>query len=356
MYYVNPTIKDLYRVKFHDCRDDVLRLDMNENPGGLPRAFVEAVKEQITPEFLATYPEKDRLTELLAAHNGLSAGNITITSGSDEAMRLLFQCFGEPGKQLLTVTPTFEMYDVYANMFGMEHVTAEYQADFTLPLEKVLSQIGGKTGIVVLVNPNSPIGTCWSEEEARAVIRRAEEAGAVVVVDEAYHYFCAGTFLPLVREYENLLVLRTFSKLFSCAGLRIGYAAGDERLIHYMENAESTFNVNRVAILFAEKLMERPEIIGELAGIEREGRLWLTEQLAGAGYRVLSLEGNYVLFRPRRPSGEVVARLKERGVWVRDYSRGILSGWIRVSTGGKEFMERFWREFLKADSEGAFDG
>lgn len=351
MYYVNPNVRDLYRVKCHDIRDGILRLDMNENPGGLPRDFVEEVKARITPEFLATYPVKDRLAELLAQHNGVSVGNITITSGSDEAIRLIFQCFGEPGKQVLTVTPTFEMYDVYAQMFGMEHVTAEYRPDFSLSLENMLSQISRKTGMVVLLNPNSPIGACWSEKDVRTVIERAAEAGAVVVVDEAYHYFCSGTFMPLVQEYGHLLVLRTFSKLFSCAGLRIGYAAGSEQMIRYIENAEATFNVNRVAVLFAEELMLRPDVVEEMVKTEREGRRWLTAQLAAAGYRLLSLEGNYVLFQPHQPSGEVVAKLRERGIWVRDYSRGILAGWVRVSTGGREFMERFWGEFSQIDAK-----
>lgn len=349
MYYVNPYIRDLYRVKFHDSRADILRLDMNENPGGLPEAFVEEVKAKITPEFLATYPEKERLAELLARHNGISSKNITITSGSDEAIRLAMQCFGEPGKRLVTVTPTFELYDVYAKMFGLEHVTAEYRPDFTLSMESLLSQIDSRTGIVVLVNPNSPIGVCWSEAEARAVIERAAEAGAIVIVDEAYHYFCDSTFLPLIREYEHLLVLRTFSKAFSCAGLRIGYASGHEGLIRYMENAEATFNVNSAAILFAEELMNRPDILAQMVEAEREGRQWLASKLSAAGYRVVGREGNFLLFYPRRPSGEIVAMLKERGVWVRDYSRGILAGWLRVSTGPILFMQRFWMAFSEVD-------
>lgn len=356
MYYVNPNIKELYRIKFHDSRSNVLRLDMNENPGGLPEAFVREVKTKITPEFLSTYPEKDRLAELLARHNGISSQNISITSGSDEAIRLILQCFGEPGKQLLTVTPTFELYDVYAKMFGMEHVTAEYHPDFTLSLEDLLTQIGSRTGIVVLVNPNSPIGVCWSETEARAVIQRAAEVGAIVVVDEAYHYFCESTFLPLMREYKHLLVLRTFSKAFSCAGLRIGYVSGHAQMIHYIENAESTFNVNSAAILFAEELMARPDILAEMVKAEREGRQWLAAKLAEAGYQVAGQEGNFLLFRPRRPSGEIVALLKERGVWVRDYSRGLLAGWVRVSTGAKVFMERFWREFSQLDRTGGING
>ncbi len=349
MYYVNKHIKDLYRVKFHDERGDVLRLDMNENPEGLPVDFVEEVKQKITPSFLATYPEKDRLTQLLAEHNGVSADNISVTCGSDEAMRLIFQCFAEEGKELLTVTPTFEMYDVYSKMFGMAHETVEYNEDFSLSSDNILSKISEKTGIVILLNPNSPIGVCWSESEARAVIEKAAVNNALVVVDEAYHYFCESTFMPLIREYDNLLVLRTFSKLYSCAGLRIGYVSGNKQLIHYIENAESTFNVNNVAILFAEELMKRPELNRQLVKTEAEGRKWLAEKLKEAGYKVFSSEGNYVLFKPNRSSKEIVAELKKAGIWVRDYSRGILEGWVRVSTGSVRCMERFYENLIKED-------
>lgn len=346
MYYVNENIENLYRVKFHDERGKVLRLDMNENPKGLPSEFVEAVKKKITPELIATYPEKDRLTNLLAEHNRINSDNITVTSGSDEAMRLIFQCFGERGKTLLTVTPTFEMYDVYSKMFGMEHETAEYNSDFTLSVESVLSKINSDTGIVILLNPNSPIGECWTEEEAVKVIEKAAEVNALVVVDEAYHYFYENTFMPYITKYENVIVLRTFSKLFSCAGLRIGYAAGNEQLIHYIENAQSTFNVNNIAILFAEELMKQPEMIKELISIEYEGRKWLTDKLTESGYQVISKEGNYVLFKPDGPSDKIVSKLKEKNIWVRDYSRGILKGWVRVSTGDVESMKKFF-EALK---------
>ncbi len=349
MNYVNKNIKDLYRVKFHDERGSVLRLDMNENPEGLPVEFVEEVKKKITPSFIAAYPEKDRLAALLAEHNSISADNISITCGSDEAMRLIFQCFGEENKALLTVTPTFEMYDVYSKMFGMGHETVEYNDDFTLSIDNILSKINENTGIVILLNPNSPIGVCWSENDAKIIIEKAAENNALVVVDEAYHYFCESTFMPLIKKYDNLLVLRTFSKLYSCAGLRIGYVSGNERLINYIENAESTFNVNNVAILFAEELMKRPELNEQLIRTEAKGRKWLTNKLIDSGYKVFSAEGNYVLFKPNRPSGEIVAELKKRGVWVRDYSRGILEGWVRVSTGSIKCMEKFYEEFVKAD-------
>ena len=215
MYYVNENVKDLYRVKCTDDRSNVLRLDMNENPIGLPKEFVEKVKEKITPELLATYPTKKELISIIAKHNELNDENITVTAGSEEAMRLIFQCFGQQGCSLLTVMPTFEMYDVYSKMFGMNHETVQFEEDFSVSVEKILEKINDNTGIIVLLNPNSPIGTVYSETEFEKIIERANEVDAIVVVDEAYHYFYPSTEIGLTKKYKNLIVLRTFSKLCS---------------------------------------------------------------------------------------------------------------------------------------------
>lgn len=349
MYYINEHIKDLYRVKFHDERGSVLRLDMNENPAGLPPDFAEAVKKKITPEFLATYPEKDRLVKLIAGRNKIPEDCVSITSGSDEAVRLIFQCFGEQGKSLVTVSPTFEMYGVYGKMFGMNHAAAEYTSHFTVSAETLLDLIGEKTGIVVLLNPNSPIGTAFTEGEAAQIIEKAAANDAIVVIDEAYHYFYETSFMPFTQKYRNVIVLRTFSKLFSIAGLRVGYAAADSQIIRYIENAQSTFNVNNTAILFAEELLMRPDIIDGLKKDEREGHIWLENALIEAGYKLFSANGNFLLFMPKRPSAEIISELKKRGVWVRDYSRGVLSGWVRVSTGHVGCMKKFWELFREVD-------
>ena len=345
MYYINKNMKDLYRVKFHDARGGVLRLDMNENPEGLPREIFDAAISKITPEYIATYPEKDQLMSLLAEHNGIAYENISVTAGSDEAMRLIFHCFGQPGKTLLTVTPTFEMYGVYAGMFGMKHEMVGYKDDFSIDPEEFLRAIDADTGIVILLNPNSPIGYTYDEKDVRKIIESAKEAGAIVVIDEAYHYFYASTFMPLIKEYDNLLVLRTFSKLFSMAGLRIGYVSGDAELIGYIEKAESTFNVNNIAVLFAQEVIRDQGLIERLRETEREGHVWIVEKLKSAGYQTMLMEGNFVLFLPKKDSRLVVEELKKKNVWVRDYSKGILKGWIRVSTGSLSCMEKFWKAF-----------
>ena len=143
----------------------------------------------------------------------------------------------------------------------------------------------------------------------------------------------------------------SFSKLFSMAGLRIGYVSGNAELINYIEKAESTFNVNNIAILFAQEVIRNQKLADVLIMTEREGRMWIAEKLKNAGYQTLMMEGNFVLFLPKRDSRLIVNELKKKNVWVRDYSRGILKGWVRVSTGSVACMERFWDAFVQVEAE-----
>ena len=125
--------------------------------------------------------------------------------------------------------------------------------------------------------------------------------------------------------------------------------SGSPGLIEYIEKAESTFNVNNIAILFAQEVIQNQELIDRLADTERAGRLWITHKLRQAGYRTLMMEGNYVLFLPDKESGMVVDELKKKNVWVRDYGKGILKGWIRVSTGSVACMRKFWEAFTQIE-------
>lgn len=351
MVYVNPDIENLYRVKCTDDRSKVLRLDMNENPIGLPAEFVNHVKEKITPELLASYPMKEHLIDLIAEHNGIEHDNITLTAGSEEAMRLIFQCFGRRQSDLITVFPTFEMYDVYSKMFGMRHKFIDYSDEFNVDADRIMDEIDEDTGMIILLNPNSPIGTVFEKHDFERILDKALSYNALVVIDEAYHYFYKNTEMELIKKYNNVIVLRTFSKLCSIAGLRIGYASGSKQLIKYIENAESTFNVSTVSILFATEILQNPQLMKELENIEKKGHEWLAGTLKQMGYKVFSGEGNYVLFYPKMPSGQLVEELKKRNIWVRDYSKGVLNGWVRISTGDVDSMKRAVSAIQEVDKE-----
>ena len=174
---------------------------MNENPEGLPKDFIEMVKKEITPEFLATYPEQGRFLKKYANYTKMPLENIMATNGSDMAIRYIFETFGELGKDVVTVSPSFEMYRVHCSILGYNCVQIEYDDNFTLSVDKIVAAINDRTRIVVLVNPNNPVGNTYSENEIEVIVNRANESGAIVIIDEAYHYFYSKTSLDLIKKY-----------------------------------------------------------------------------------------------------------------------------------------------------------
>lgn len=350
--HVNKFIENTVRIFPEQGRYGKLRYDMNENPEGLPKEFVDSVLKEITPEFLAIYPEPDRLLRKYANFIGVQFENLMCTNGSDMAIRYLLETFGEVGKEVVTVAPSFEMYWVNCNILGYKHVPVAYEPDLTLKIEKVLEAINENTRIVVLLNPNNPVGNVYTDEEFEAVQKRAEEVGAVVIVDEAYHYFYDKTFLNKALQKRNVVVLRTFSKLMSLAACRLGVIIANPELIHYVKNARLTFDVNSIALLFAERLIEHPEIIGDLIRKQQEGKDWLMAELKTHGYWCRDCRGNFIFIKPKRDVHEVAKLLEERNVLVHPYGNPLLKDYIRVSTGSKDAMAKFLSAFENVEGGG----
>lgn len=351
MYYVNEDIKNCVRIFPEQGRYDYARYDMNENPEGLPQEFVDEVLKELTPKFLATYPEPDRFIGLYADYLGVKPENVAVTNGSDMAIRFIMEVFAQKGSSVVTVTPTFEMYAVNCSMLGLHHVPVAYEPDMTMDADKIAAAIDETTDIVALLNPNNPIGTAYTEAEARKIIERAREVGAVVIVDEAYHYFYRHTFLPLIKEYDNVVILRTFSKLFSLASVRLGMMIGDEKLIGYAKKAMPSFEVNAVALKFGEHLMKHTELIADLMKAEAEGKAYALEELHKRGYQTYAANGNFIFITPKRPVAEIKQALRERKVLIKTYSNEFLKAYIRISTGSVRAMKYFLDAFFDADNE-----
>lgn len=347
--YVNPYIKNTYRVKDKNDRQGYIRLDMNENPEGLPEEFVREVLKKIDSNFLAAYPRKETLLGMIAEREGIKKQNITLTNGSDEGMRLVFETFTRPGGRVVSVMPTFGMYQVYASMFGVQLDGVPFKDDFSIEVEDIVSSINQDTDLVVLLNPNSPIGIEFTEEECDKIILRAKEAGAFVLIDEAYYPFGVDSKINYFKEYPHVMILRTFSKICSLAALRVGYIIGDEEYIRYVENAQSTYNVNSVGILFAEELLKRNDIVENLKEKIDEGREYLNQNLEKSGYQYFGSKGNYVLIKPRKNPQFVADEMKKEKILIKKYERGILSDWIRITLGNKDIMEIFWKTFLRIE-------
>ena len=351
-YYVNPNVRDTLRIFPEQGRYGYKRYDLNENPEGLPKEFVDSVLSEITPEFLSIYPEPDVFLNKYAKFIGANYENVLTTNGSDMGIRYLLETFGEPGKKVVTVAPSFEMYRVNCSLLGLRHEAVLYKDDLTIDIGDIVSAIDHDTRIVVLLNPNNPMGNVYTEEELEAVIARAKAVGAIVIVDEAYHYFYDKTFLPYALKEENVIILRTFSKLMSLAAVRLGVIISNPQLIHYVKNLRVTFEANSIALLFAERLMDNPAIIDQLIATEREGRNHTLKVLGEHGYWTKDCVGNFIFVETKHDPYEVARRLKEeKQVLVHTFGHPLLKNYLRISIGSKDAMDRFLDAFLEIDGE-----
>lgn len=352
MYYVDENIKNCFRINGGETRYGYHRYDMNENPEGLPEDFVKTVLGSITPEFLSIYPEIDGFCNKYANFVGVNPENVVPVNGSDMAIRYLLETFCEKGKEVVTVTPSFEMYAVNCSILGLKHKPVAYDSELNISISDIISAIGRNTDVVVLVNPNNPVGNVYSDAEIEEIVDQAHKNNAIVIIDEAYHYFYKKTSIDLINRYDNVAVIRTFSKLFSLAACRLGVIIGDERLIGFVKNNRLSFDTNAIALLFGEKILDTPQLVNTLIDSVNEGKKYLVDMLTNKGYEIRVGEGNFIFVVPHVDSYELAEKLKNRHrVLVKTYKYDVLKRYIRVSIGSKNAMELFVDAFFMEDSE-----
>ncbi|MBR3710793.1 MAG: histidinol-phosphate aminotransferase family protein [Bacteroidales bacterium] len=350
-YYVNNSIQNTPRIFPKQGRGSFHRYDANENPEGLPKEFVDSVLEELTPEYLAMYPEPERFIGKYADYLGVGKENVYCTNGSDHGIRVLLEIFGEPCKEVVTVSPTFEIYWVCCSLLGLKHKPVPYKADFTIDVSSILHAITTDTRVVVLLNPNSPIGNLYTDEEVQMIVDKAKQLGAIVILDEAYHYFYDKTFLHFAMENDNVVLLRTFSKLMSIAGLRVGMVVGHKDLIRWIRNSRLAYEMNSVGLLFAERILEHPDMIESLIVQEKEGKAYFVGELRKNDYWFMDCHGNYVLVKPKHDAHEVARRLEaEKKTLVHPYGNVLMKDMLRVTVGSRRAMEYFVKVFFEIDN------
>jgi histidinol-phosphate aminotransferase len=351
MYYVNPTIKDFIRINQPEGRLPYIRLDQNENPDGVPQWLFDEAMKKVTPEYLSLYPEEIAFTEKYANHLGVNPGNVTFTVGSVVAMGYAIKVFGEPGKNLISVTPTFGMYKVYADM---EHVNTKfipYEKDFTFDINKMLNAIDEQTTIVSIVNPTMPIGNVFTQEEIEKVVLKAQKHRAMVIIDEAYYYFYKETSLELIKKYDNVIILRTFSKMFSIPALRMGVVISNEKNVQYIKNYKPHYTVNGVALAFAETMLDNfDRLILELDKKFTTGRDYLLQELKKRAYHYIPSHGCFICITPKHKTAEYITEeLKKRNILI-FCGKGDSAGFLRVTIWDKKYMEAFMHALEEIDT------
>lgn len=344
MYYTNPHLINLERIVYQNNREDYLRLDLNENPGGLPEDFVKGILTDVTPNFISQYPETQKFIDCLAKFLGIEDRNICITNGSSEAIRHTIEAFTSEGGGIVGVTPSYAMYEVYAKMYGRQFISVPYHDNLTVTSKDIISYLNPDVQLLILLNPNNPIGNAYSNKEFEELLVAAKKYEITVMVDEAYMYFYDNSFMEYVMENEHVLLTRTFSKLFSLGGLRLGFIVGQPGEIKMISNLCTPHNTNAVAMLFAQKIIETPGMLDYLINIQLTGKRYVVDELKKSGYEVNSQEGNFIFIKPRKIDADVIAdRMKnEKKILIKSYSGiGSMDKCLRVTTGAQEYMKVF---------------
>lgn len=328
---------------------DVIKLASNESPlGPSPRA-VDAIKAHAEKVFL--YPEgaAPLLRAAIAERLNVPEECIVFGNGSDEILHLVCETFITPGEdQTVQADPSFLMYEIYATLANAEVVKVPLR-DYTHDLAAMADAVTDKTRLMFVANPNNPTGTLVKRREVERLLDRLPER-VILVFDEAYDEFVDDperpVMLPYVREGRNVIVLRTFSKAYALAGLRVGYGIARPELAGYMNRARSPFNVNLIGQAAALAAFNDTGHLAESVRVNTAGREHLCGALEANGIPYIPTQANFVLVDVGRDSREVYDQLLRRGVIVRaGYGLG-LPNHIRVTIGTRDQLSRFMRELI----------
>lgn len=314
--------------------DRIVKLDANENLYGPHPEVLKAVAR--APFHIYPDPGQQRLRECIAGWLDVDAAQVVAGTGADDLIDVIIRLVMPPAVAI--ATPTFGMYRFLATIARARPVEVPRRPDFALDTEAIGAAVAAGARIVFLTSPNNPTGNPAGRDEVAALC----QLGALVVVDEAYIEFAGETSLPLLDEYPNLVVLRTFSKWAGLAGLRVGYSVSHPELASYMMAMKQPYNVNVAAEAGAIAAIEhfgevRETIAAIVAERDRMAALcgalgWLTPLPSQANFVLMRVEG--------RAAKEVASALRARGVLVRFYDRPDLDNYIRISAGRPEDTDR----------------
>ena len=310
--------------------DKIIRLNGNENPYGPSPKVSSALGDYENYNYYPD-PGQRNLRRVLSGYLNVEPEKIVAGNGSDELIDLLLRMYVGIGDNVIIPTPTFGMYSFSAGICGGEAISVERDENYEIDLTAMKAAITPKSKIIFLTSPNNPTGNIVPEYQTRALL----DTGLLVVMDEAYFEFCGDTAIPLLTEYQNLVVLRTFSKWAGLAGLRIGVGAMDSSLAATMMAMKPPYNVNLAAeVALTTSLEDTPGLLERVAEIVAERERMMQQLLDVPNLTPWPSRANFILCEvPDGRGQEIFDGLCSRGIFLRYWSSGRLKNFIRTSIG-----------------------
>ncbi len=320
---------------------DIIKLNTNENPYPPSPAVKEAL-ESIDYKDLRLYPDPNasELVNAVAKTYGVKPSEVFVGVGSDDVLSLAFMTFFNSEKPILFPDITYSFYDVWAEIHKIPYETVPLNDDFTLDPEVYTLENGG----IVIANPNAPTGIFESIEVIESII--ASNPGSVVIIDEAYIDFGGESCLPLTKKYDNLLVVQTFSKSRSMAGIRVGFAIGNEKLIKYLNDVRFSINsytMNKAAITVGTAAVNDTEYYKGVCAKICKTREHAKNALSRLGFEFPDSKSNFIFAKHKTVEAKTIFdELKKRKIYVRWWDKPAIKDYLRITVGTSTEMQKLF--------------
>lgn len=322
-------------------RSQYIRLDLNENTQAPPLHVRQALASYVSDSGLQMYPNYAKFMSALSRYTGVSEQQLLISNGSDQAIEVILRAFLEVGDSVVIAQPEFPIFSQVTKVIGAKVVGVPYNAqDMSFPYSAFKHAIAAeKPQLIVLINPNNPTGTAIELDFIEEVLRDNSETP--VIVDEAYFEFLGVTAQSLMAEHANLIIVRTFSKAFAMAGLRLGYIMASPELIHEFNKVRGPFDINSCAVIAAEAQIDQPDAwqayVSQVMQVNKpKVEQFLTEQ----GETFYPGSANFMLVKPKQRDA-AVNWLKDHGILVRPMLAPGITDTLRLSVGTAEETRQF---------------
>lgn len=325
--------------------EKLVKLNLNEN-FAMPKDFVQKLLIDAckTVDVRAYPPPRGcQAASAISEFLGVDSSEVAVANGADEIMDLLMKVFIRKGSKIMVAEPTFPMYTFFAELYGGKKITAMLNPDFSLNVDAILKKASKATRLLFVCSPNNPTGNQFKEADVKRLL---EEFNGIVVVDEAYVDFASRSAISWVQDYDNLAVLRSFSKAFGLAGLRLGYLVASKHIVKYVQRVVGPFNVNSVTQQTIGSALQNWSYFKEKLDLVIKEREWVMKKLQQIdGVDPYPSDANFILFKVTKDklsSSELTKRIENKNVLVKD--RGhlpLLKNCIRVTVGTRDMNQQF---------------
>lgn len=343
-------LKNFARIRIEESPNITMRLQRNEKPEDWGRDFYELLTADAPGMRLQRYPDPGPLYQKLTGFLNISEENLVVTSGIDEPIRTLITLTCNRGSTITAPSPTYVMYEVYAKIHSIKFNAITFQPGVFLPPQVLLETIDSSSQIMFLPNPSQPVENVYDLDQLRTIATACMDMGMLFVLDEAYHYFGAPSGIPLINEFDNLLVLRTFSKAFGAAGIRLGYAVGSQKAMAPLKAYRLAHEANSLSLHVGEFLLDNFDtFVCDNIMNTCNARDFLRQACVDYGFSAWGKFGNSVLIDLQKPSNriKVFEMLIERGIHVKSGFEVPLDRHILVTCGSKVMMQSFFNVLVE---------